>query len=68
MTNSTIELNQDLNLAVRAVLIQHDVRYLHEKISRLENLIEWLGDKSSQNYRSLYEKINSVECRVISRS
>ena len=68
MTNSTIELNQDLNLAVRAVLIQHDVGYLHERISRLENLLEWLGDKSSENYRSLYEKINSVECRVISRS
>ena len=68
MTNSTIELNQDSHLAVRAVLIQHDVRYLHEKINRLEHLIERLGDKSSENYLSLFEKINSVEYRVISSS
>ena len=67
MTNSTIELNQDSSLAVRAVLIQQDVRYLHEKINRLEHLIERLADKDSQQHIWLFEKINSVECRVISR-
>ena len=68
MTNSTIESNQDSSLAIRAVLIQQDVRYLHEKISRLERLVERLADKNSENYISLFGKINSVECRVISCS
>jgi ribosome assembly protein YihI (activator of Der GTPase) len=67
MTNSTIDSNQDSYLAIRAVLIQQDVHYLHEKIDRLEHLMERLADKNAENHLSLLGKVNSVECRVISR-
>ena len=65
MSNSTIELNQDSSLAIRAVLIQQDVRYLREKITRLERLIERLAERNSEGHIWLFEKISAVECRVI---
>ncbi|MEJ0039155.1 MAG: hypothetical protein WDO68_24380 [Gammaproteobacteria bacterium] len=67
MTNSTIESSHDSYLNVRTVLIQQDVRYLHEKIGRLERLIERLSDQNCDNHLSLLRMINSVECRVISQ-
>jgi len=65
MTNSTIEPNENSHLAIRAVLIQQDVRHLHEKIARLEGLIERLAERNSEGHIWLFEKISAVECRVI---